>query len=199
MKDGKLAAPPTVTDLITSKVFQPLHPPDALDQLDPSAHLGPVDPLTMPERENTGPTPEEQRMAEARKTLPSVDGMLLLDDFEHWAERVMSGTAWAYYRSAADREICGCLGGGMNPADRIPAAAENQDAFRRYYFRPRLLRNVSEGSTDTTFMGIKTTLPIFISPAAMAKLGHPLGEVNLTKGAGECGIVQGVSDTRADT
>lgn len=42
-------------------------------------------------------------------------------------------------------------------------------------------------------MGVKSTLPIFISPAAMAKLGHPLGEVNLTKGAGECGIVQGVS------
>ena len=42
-------------------------------------------------------------------------------------------------------------------------------------------------------MGLKSTLPIFISPAAMAKLGHPLGEVNLTKGAGRCGIVQGVS------
>jgi L-lactate dehydrogenase (cytochrome) len=42
-------------------------------------------------------------------------------------------------------------------------------------------------------MGVKSSLPIFISPAAMAKLGHPLGEVNLTKGAGECGIVQGVS------
>jgi len=42
-------------------------------------------------------------------------------------------------------------------------------------------------------MGVQSTLPIFISPAAMAKLGHPLGEVNLTKGAGRCGIVQGVS------
>ena len=42
-------------------------------------------------------------------------------------------------------------------------------------------------------MGLKTALPIFISPAAMAKLGHPLGEVNLTKGAGEYGIVQGAS------
>ena len=45
-------------------------------------------------------------------------------------------------------------------------------------------------------MGLKTALPIFISPAAMAKLGHPLGEVNLTKGAGEYGIVQGVSLAR---
>lgn len=48
-------------------------------------------------------------------------------------------------------------------------------------------------------MGVKSTLPIFISPAAMAKLGHPLGEVNLTKGAGECGIVQGVSQNLRDS
>lgn len=33
-------------------------------------------------------------------------------------------------------------------------------------------------------------MPIMISPAAMAKLGHPLGEVNLTKAAGTHGIIQ---------
>lgn len=70
---------------------------------------------------------------------------------------------------------------------------ENEDAFRRYYLRPRILRNVTNGDLSTEFMGIQSSLPIFISPAAMAKLGHPLGEVNLTKGAGEAGIVQGVS------
>lgn len=52
---------------------------------------------------------------------------------------------------------------------------------------------MTEGSLKTEFMGIETSIPIFISPAAMAKLGHPDGEVNLTKGAGEMGIVQGVS------
>lgn len=67
------------------------------------------------------------------------------------------------------------------------------DAFRRYYFRPRILNDVTTGSINTKFMGVESALPIFISPAAMAKLGHPLGEVNLTKGAGECSIVQGIS------
>lgn len=42
-------------------------------------------------------------------------------------------------------------------------------------------------------LGHYVSLPVYIAPAAMAKLGHPLGEVNLTRGAGECGIVQGVS------
>ena len=73
------------------------------------------------------------------------------------------------------------------------AFEDNMNAFKRYSFRPRMLRDVTSGSTETTFMGMKSTLPIFIAPAAMARLGHPLGEVNLTKGAGETGIVQGVS------
>jgi len=70
---------------------------------------------------------------------------------------------------------------------------ENRDAFKRYYFRPRVLvGNVTESTTETTFMGIKTSVPIFIAPAAMAKLGHPLGEINITKAAGTCRIVQAV-------
>ena len=42
-------------------------------------------------------------------------------------------------------------------------------------------------------MNVSSTMPVFISPAAMAKLGHPLGEINLTRAAGNCGIVQAVS------
>jgi L-lactate dehydrogenase (cytochrome) len=37
--------------------------------------------------------------------MPGSDAMLLIDDFEYWAEKVLSGTAWNYYKSAADREI----------------------------------------------------------------------------------------------
>jgi L-lactate dehydrogenase (cytochrome) len=71
---------------------------------------------------------------------------------------------------------------------------ENRDAFQRYFLRPRVLvGDVTNSTTETTFMGIKTSIPVFIAPAAMAKLGHPLGEVNLTKAAGACGIVQAVS------
>ncbi|OCF40439.1 L-mandelate dehydrogenase [Kwoniella heveanensis CBS 569] len=161
-----------------TKIFKPLHPPDALDTLDPSQHIGPVDPLSVPEPEDEEPTEEDLRIEEARKQMPPVDAMLLVDDFEQWGEKVLSGTAWNYYKSAADREF---------------TADENQNAFRRYYFRPRILRDATNGSTNTEFVGMKTALPVFISPAAMAKLGHPLGEVNLTKGAGRCGIVQGIS------
>lgn len=67
------------------------------------------------------------------------------------------------------------------------------EALRRYFFRPSLLHDMSNGSTETSFLGMPCELPIYIAPAAMAKLGHPLGEVNLTKAAGKYGVVQGVS------
>jgi L-lactate dehydrogenase (cytochrome) len=50
-------------------------------------------------------TEEEKKMEEERSKMPRADAMLLIDDFEYWAERVLSGTAWNYYKSAADREI----------------------------------------------------------------------------------------------
>uniref|UniRef100_A0A8H7TSA9 Uncharacterized protein n=1 Tax=Bionectria ochroleuca TaxID=29856 RepID=A0A8H7TSA9_BIOOC len=147
-----------------SKLFTMLHPPDALGTLPTEYCLGPVDPETLPAQ-------EEEELSEAEQ--------LRQEDFEDWAQKVLSETAWAYYRSAADEEM---------------TFTENRDALRRYFFRPRILqKNSTEGITETTFMGIPTSVPIFISPAAMAKLGHPLGEVNLTKAAGECGIVQMIS------
>jgi L-lactate dehydrogenase (cytochrome) len=66
------------------------------------------------------------------------------------------------------------------------------EALRRYCFRPRMLRAMSNGSLKTSFLGYESELPIYIAPAAMCKLGHPLGEINLTKAAGDLGIIQSV-------
>jgi hypothetical protein len=41
---------------------------------------------------------------DAREEMPAAEDMLLVQDFEEWAQRVLSGTAWSYYRSAADEE-----------------------------------------------------------------------------------------------
>jgi L-lactate dehydrogenase (cytochrome) len=47
--------------------------------------------------------------------------------------------------------------------------------------------------STTMFGGLQNSLPIFISPAALARLGHPDGEMNLVRAAGSEGILQGVS------
>lgn len=90
---------------MSRKLFVPLHPPDALDILPEESHLGPVDPTTLPAPTEQEPTEEEKRIDRERQLMPGSDAMLLLDDFEFWAEKVLSGTAWNYYKSAADREI----------------------------------------------------------------------------------------------
>jgi L-lactate dehydrogenase (cytochrome) len=41
--------------------------------------------------------------------------------------------------------------------------------------------------------------PIFIAPAALAKLGNPEGEVNLTRGAGLAGIIQAMSTNASNS
>ncbi|KAF2448724.1 hypothetical protein P171DRAFT_461459 [Karstenula rhodostoma CBS 690.94] len=162
-----------------SSKFTLLHPPDAIATLPPEYCLGAIDPETVPAPEEQELTEDDIRQAAAKEAMPPAADMLLVQDFENWAERVLSTTAWAYYRSASDEEA---------------TFHGNRDAWRRYFFRPRILRgDMSQGSTTTTFLGIPTSMPIFIAPAAMAKLGHPLGEVNLTKAAGMSGIVQAIS------
>ena len=59
----------------------------------------------MPDLSDEEPTEEEKRMTQWREQMPPVGSMLLLDDFEQWAEKVLSGTGWNYYKSAADREV----------------------------------------------------------------------------------------------
>ncbi|GAD97197.1 hypothetical protein CNBD2850 [Paecilomyces variotii No. 5] len=157
-----------------SHLFSMLHPPDALESLPSEACIGPVDRATIPVLDDTSLTEEEIRRQEQGEKMPPVDDLFLLQDFEDWAERVLSQTAWAYYRSAADEER---------------TFHENRHAFQRYFFRPRVLRNTAHGTTETTFMGLQSAIPVFISPTAMAKLGHPIGEVNITKAAGHYGLI----------
>lgn len=55
------------------------------------------------------------------------------------------------------------------------------------------MRPLSVVDTSTTLLSTRSSLPIFISPAALARLGHPLGEANLVRGAHKTGIIQIVS------
>ena len=65
--------------------------------------------------------------------------------------------------------------------------------FDRIWFRPRLLRNIKEVNTKTKLLGANVKLPFFVSPAAMARLAHPDGELALARGCEKFGIAQCVS------
>ncbi len=53
--------------------------------------------------------------------------------------------------------------------------------------------NVKDVDTSTSMLGVKMAVPIFCSPAAMAKMVHPDGEKGIAKGCRKMGIPQCVS------
>ncbi|KZV77493.1 hypothetical protein PENSPDRAFT_679048 [Peniophora sp. CONT] len=123
-------------------------------------------------------TVDEERVEKALKARPSIDRMLSLFDLENVARQVLSHKALSYYSSAADDEI---------------TYHENARAFARFFFHPRVMRAVSRCDPSTTILGYKSSIPVFVSGAALARLGHPEGELNITRGAYKTKIIQMIS------
>ncbi|OCH96387.1 hypothetical protein OBBRIDRAFT_718882 [Obba rivulosa] len=166
-------------------VYEPIHPPDAIDKnLSRDKHLGQLDTVAAQriskERESRKKTKDETRMEEAEARKPPLSRILNLREFEEIAKSVMSYKAWAYYSSASDDEI---------------TYSENMRAFSRFFFHPRVLVPVSKCDPSTTILGFGSPIPVFVSGAGLARLGHPLGEANITRGAGRTNIIQMVSSS----
>ncbi|WVQ73975.1 hypothetical protein IAR50_003556 [Cryptococcus sp. DSM 104548] len=168
--------------------YEPIHPPDAIvDNLDPSKHLGPLKPDSLPAAEPApapasapapaavpvGQSPSGGEVEEYKK--PALVEILSLHDFEAVARRVMSRRGWNYYSSGADDEV---------------TMRENHNAYHRVWFRPRILRDVGKVDYSTTMLGFKTSMPVYITATALGKLGHPEGELCLTRAAGTQNIIQ---------
>ncbi|OSX67687.1 hypothetical protein POSPLADRAFT_1051817 [Postia placenta MAD-698-R-SB12] len=163
--------------------YEPIHPKDALEKnLSPEKHLGSIDSTgareLKEEQASRKKTQDEIRVERAKAIKRPINHILSLQDMENVAREVLSHKTWAFYRSAADDEI---------------TYNENRLAFSRFFFHPRVLRPISNVDPSTTILGFPSSLPIFVSAASLGKLGHPLGEVNITRGAGRTGIIQMVS------
>jgi 4-hydroxymandelate oxidase len=61
---------------------------------------------------------------------------------------------------------------------------DNEAAWRRIRFRPRVLVDVSSVSTDVELLGTHLPSPVVLAPTAFQKLAHPEGEVAAVRGAG---------------
>ncbi|KAF5377509.1 hypothetical protein D9615_005284 [Tricholomella constricta] len=166
-----------------TRAYEPIHPLDALDKnLPASKHLGPLDSdatsLVAQAQQNRKKTKDELRVEDALKQRPPLRRILSLADMEAVARQVLSHKALAYYSSSSDDQM---------------TYQENARAFTRFFFHPRVMRPVSRCDPSSTILGFKSSIPVFISGAALAKLGHPQGEANLTKGAAQANIIQMVS------
>ena len=106
---------------------------------------------------------------------PELFKLISVYDFEEVARETFTKKAFAFYSSAA--------------TDLITHHANSQ-FYRRIMIRPRVLRNVKEVDMKRSILGFNSSTPFFISPAAMAKLAHPEGELAMARGCTSEGIIQ---------
>jgi L-lactate dehydrogenase (cytochrome) len=104
---------------------------------------------------------------------PPLAAMLNTFDFESVAREVMEPQAWGYYSSGGDDEI---------------TLRDNHMAFQRITMRPRILVNVQEIDLSTSFLGTDSSLPLYFTATALAKLAHQDGEVAIVKAAKKAGV-----------
>jgi L-lactate dehydrogenase (cytochrome) len=164
--------------LDASLAYNSIHSPTLISEtLSPSNRKGVIDSSTEVDLLKPPPTPSAQPKLSIGAR-PPLSSLINSSDFEAVAEKTLTKKAWAFYSSAATNLV---------------TRDANKSFFDRIWFRPRLLRNIRHVDTKATLLGQRAKLPIFVSPAAMAKLAHPDGEVALARGCEKFGIAQCVS------
>ncbi|PWY87546.1 hypothetical protein BO70DRAFT_196425 [Aspergillus heteromorphus CBS 117.55] len=159
--------------------YSEVHAPSVITaNLSPEKNMGTLDESTIDD-EWVKQTPSENPQVILQNEKPPLDTLINSHDFELVASKTASKKTWAFYSSAA--------------TDLLTRNA-NKSCFDRIWFRPRVLRNVRSVDTRTSILGVDTSLPLFVSPAAMAKLIHPEGELAIARACERKGILQGISN-----
>lgn len=118
---------------------------------------------------------KESSPAAPKANIPPLESLLSLEDFEPVAEAVMGPAAWVYYCSGAEDEC---------------TLRANREAFGRWWFRPRVLVDVSRVDASTTILGCPSAFPVFLSASALSVLAHPDAEVALALATRKAGVPQ---------
>ena len=104
---------------------------------------------------------------------PDGPTVVTLHDFEPLARLAMDPAAFDYV-----------AGGAFDEA----TLAENEAAWRRYRFRPRVLVDVGHVDPSTTLLGAATAMPVAIAPMAAHGLAHADGELATARAAASAGV-----------
>ncbi|BCS29027.1 FMN-dependent alpha-hydroxy acid dehydrogenase [Aspergillus puulaauensis] len=167
-----------------TKAYSEVHTPGLLKaELAPEQYKGKLDESTIHEDWDKQPASEKPE-AVWENDKPPLETLINSHDFEHVASRTASKKTWAFYSSAA--------------TDLITRDA-NKSCFDRIWFRPRVLRNVRSVDTKSKILGVDLSMPLFVSPAAMAKLIHQDGECAIARACESRGIMQGISNNSSYT
>jgi 4-hydroxymandelate oxidase len=107
-----------------------------------------------------------------------------LNDFEPFARERMEPAAYEYVAGGAWDEI---------------SLRESVEAWKRYRFVPRVLRETRHIDPRGSFLGRPSALPVAVAPMAFQDLAHPLGETATVAGAAAAGIPYCLSTSASRT
>jgi isopentenyl diphosphate isomerase/L-lactate dehydrogenase-like FMN-dependent dehydrogenase len=106
------------------------------------------------------------------------------EEYEQLAEGLVEPGPWAF------------LSGGAGDETTLRA---NRLAYRRWTFRPRVLVDVRDVTTETTVLGAPVSMPLLIAPVAYQSLFNPEGELATARAAAAEGIVMCTSTMTSHT
>ncbi|PGH09851.1 hypothetical protein AJ79_05577 [Helicocarpus griseus UAMH5409] len=157
-----------------SAAFDNIHPVQVLDEhLAPEQMLGELDPESLKSISKDDATPISSKANQS--PIPEVSSMLSVSEIESYAMKCLSPKAISYYVSASDDQI---------------TKLENTRIYRSILLRPRVLVDCTECSLSTSIFGNKVGLPIYISPAAIARLAHSSGEMGIASACSKFNALQ---------
>jgi L-lactate dehydrogenase (cytochrome) len=161
--------------------YDPIHPPGILEEnLKASDLLGTINADSLPKEEKS---PIE--LGEVKDEGPvDLESILNIDEIEEVATKQIPYKAWAYYFSAADD---------------LQSKAFNGSVYRSILLRPRVFVDCVRCDTSTSFLGHNVNIPIYVSPAAMARLAHPDGEWGIAQACEKYGAMQIISQNASMT
>lgn len=180
--------------------YDPIHPPGTIEEnLKPEAKLGRVNPDSLARANSaagnddssssssTSSTSTTPAAPPVKYTPPPLDHLLNLDEIAHVAQQLVSAKCRAYYASASDD---------------LFSKNYNNTVYRSILLRPRVFVDCVPCDTSTSLFGstdLTVKTPVFVCPAAMARLAHPDGEAGIAKAAGYFGACQIVSNNASQT
>jgi isopentenyl diphosphate isomerase/L-lactate dehydrogenase-like FMN-dependent dehydrogenase len=152
------------------------------DNLPKEANLGPIDPNTLPSPVQSASS-EHGAEPSTQPDLP-LAALLNLDEIEAAATKKISRKGWAYYYSASDD---------------LHSKSLNNTVYRSILLRPRIFIDCTKCDLSTTFLSHHLQHPVFVSPAAMARLAHPSGEAGIAAACARHGAMQIISNNASMT
>ncbi|GKT54876.1 L-lactate dehydrogenase [Colletotrichum tofieldiae] len=153
--------------------YDPIHPPGILEEnLKPENCLGTVDPESLALLQ---PAPAKAESQKPKEGPPRLETLLNIEEIEEAATKIIPRKAWAYYFSASDD---------------LWTKSNNNKAYRQILLRPRVFVDCTQVDTSTSLLGHHVGIPLFVAPAAMARLAHPDGERGIARAAAKFNAMQ---------